>query len=93
MQRGDQLLKREDPDASQILARAFEREGVRVMLSATVTHVTRTNESEKTVHIVQGDAETTLVVDAIIVGAGFAGMRNTWRIASIFGRTSCSIVG
>ena len=72
VQRGGQLLKREDPDASQILARAFERDGVRVMLNSTVTHVTRTNENEKTAHIVQGDAETTLVVDAIIVGAGRA---------------------
>ncbi len=69
VEKAPQFLTREDPDAALILARAFEREGIRVMLDTTVEKV-ETRGGEKIVHMRNGAASETLVVEEILVGVG-----------------------
>jgi len=64
-----QFLTREDPDAAGILARTFEREGVRVKLHTTVDRV-ETRGGEKIVHLKNGAATEALGVEEILVGVG-----------------------
>ncbi len=67
----DHMLPREDPDAAAILARAFERDGVRVVTNATVKRVERDGDEKRVCADVHGE-EQMLVVDEILVGAGRA---------------------
>jgi len=69
VEQAPQFLTREDPDAALILARAFEREGIRVKLNTTVEKV-ETRGGEKIVHLKNGAASETLVVEEILVGVG-----------------------
>jgi len=66
-----QLLAREDRDAADILAEAFRRDGVVLMLNSTVKRVSKSG-NEKVVHVEVDGKEDTIVVDEILVGAGRA---------------------
>ncbi len=66
---GAQLLAREDRDAADILAEAFRRDGVTVMLRSAATRVSR-SANEKVVHVDVDGKKETIAVDEILVGAG-----------------------
>ncbi len=69
--RGSQFLSREDPDAAAILAKTFEREGIKVVLDAVVKKASVSN-NKKCVHIENKGELLTFEVDEILVGAGRA---------------------
>ncbi len=66
-----QLLPRDDPDAAGVVARALERDGVRLVLGCEVRRVT-VSDGRKVVHFAAGGAEDRVTVDAILVAAGRA---------------------
>jgi pyruvate/2-oxoglutarate dehydrogenase complex dihydrolipoamide dehydrogenase (E3) component len=66
---GPHLLNREDPDAAEIVQRAFLREGVRLVLSAKVTHVEPT-ATGKVLRFEAGSGLEQIEADEILVGAG-----------------------
>ena len=70
IQRG-RFLPREDPDASSIIARIFEREGIRVMLDSK-PKLTRKTATGKQVVIESAGEELTIEGDDILIGAGRA---------------------
>ena len=70
--RAPQLLPREDPDAAQVVADQFEREGIATWLGCELGRV-ETLGTGKRIHFVGADgAERTADVDAILVAAGRA---------------------
>jgi pyruvate/2-oxoglutarate dehydrogenase complex dihydrolipoamide dehydrogenase (E3) component len=67
------LLPREDPDAEAILQRVFEREGVRLVLDATVARVERrTGSMETQVVVTRAGVDTTIAADELLVAVGRA---------------------
>jgi len=72
LDRGPQVLGREDRDVATRLMQALARDGVRLMAGSTVSRVERGPSGEAVLHIESaGDAER-VAVDAILVGAGRA---------------------
>lgn len=70
VQRG-RFLPREDPEASALLARVFEREGIRLLLDARVAKA-RNDGGRKRVIVEIAGKEETLEGDEILIGAGRA---------------------
>ena len=66
-----QFLTREDPDAAQILARAFQRDGIDVRLNTRVKRIVNSGE-EKQVHLESNGKEFAVGTDTILVGVGRA---------------------
>jgi pyruvate/2-oxoglutarate dehydrogenase complex dihydrolipoamide dehydrogenase (E3) component len=71
IERGGQLLSREDPDAAQIVAEAFRRDGVRVLLKTEVRGVSVSPEG-KVLRLATGGKDECITVDLILIGAGRA---------------------
>jgi len=69
--RGPRLLPREDTDATAILARAFEKDGVDVKLNSTVVSVTASADGKDVRYESDGRREC-VTVDEVLVGAGRA---------------------
>jgi pyruvate/2-oxoglutarate dehydrogenase complex dihydrolipoamide dehydrogenase (E3) component len=65
----DQFLPREDRDAADILARTFEREGIRVLMGATIRNVTLERQ-EKRVEVEGEDGTEYIAVDEILAAVG-----------------------
>lgn len=65
------FLPREDPDASAIVARAFERDGIRTILGGEVKQVTHEGE-KKQVLVRQGNGTESISADQILVAVGRA---------------------
>jgi pyruvate/2-oxoglutarate dehydrogenase complex dihydrolipoamide dehydrogenase (E3) component len=65
------LLNREDADAAEIVRRAFEREGIRLLLSSEVLSA-RSDGVDKVLRVRHAGTETEVQVDEILVGAGRA---------------------
>jgi pyruvate/2-oxoglutarate dehydrogenase complex dihydrolipoamide dehydrogenase (E3) component len=63
------FLPREDPEASELLAKVFNREGIRVMLDARPVHVEKTGSIKRVTVQTAGD-EQTIETDEILIGAG-----------------------
>ncbi|MBO0748266.1 MAG: NAD(P)/FAD-dependent oxidoreductase, partial [Acidimicrobiaceae bacterium] len=76
VERSETLLGRTEPFAARMVADAFERAGVRVLLGASVSSVSRTGaEATGEGHIHGGEAQVTVgkevfAVDEIVVAAG-----------------------
>ena len=72
LERMDQLLTREDPDAARIVQASLVRDGVELVFGCQVERVTKRGE-EKVLELVFGDrSRRELVVDEILIGAGRA---------------------
>jgi mercury(II) reductase len=71
LEQSPQILVREDPDAAGIVQEALAREGVELVLGASIRKVERQGD-EKVLHVLSGDREQQIVVDEILVGAGRA---------------------
>jgi len=63
------LLDKEDRDAAEVLARSFDRDGIRCMLNAEVVKVSH-NSQGKAIHVRRPEGEETVVADEILVGFG-----------------------
>lgn len=66
-----QILTREDQDAAQIIQKQLEQEGVKILLNASTTQVSRT-ETGKELQIDTQGAVTGFIVDEILVSTGRA---------------------
>ncbi|HZW35643.1 MAG: mercuric reductase [Deltaproteobacteria bacterium] len=64
-----QFLAREDPDAAEILHRAFRADGIDVALSARILRVRR-QETGKVVRMIREGVESEWAGDEILIGAG-----------------------
>lgn len=71
VQKEPQFLPREERDAAQILAQAFEREGIQVRLNTEVTRVTLRG-GEKAALLMSEGNESAIAVDEILAGPGRA---------------------
>jgi pyruvate/2-oxoglutarate dehydrogenase complex dihydrolipoamide dehydrogenase (E3) component len=72
VERMEQFLQREDPDATEILARAMKRDGVDVRLGTSVKAI-EVAGAERIVHLEGEDGtESDLRVDRILMGVGRA---------------------
>jgi pyruvate/2-oxoglutarate dehydrogenase complex dihydrolipoamide dehydrogenase (E3) component len=69
--RNDRIMNREDPEASEIVQRAFARDGVVLHLAANTKGARRKGDA-KVLVIGCGGKEEGLVVDEILVGVGRA---------------------
>lgn len=76
IQRGRQLLRREDADVAAILQAALVRDGVDLHLDTKILQVA-TSRQEKILHLERDGAVMDVTVDAILVGVG--------RVANIAG--------
>jgi pyruvate/2-oxoglutarate dehydrogenase complex dihydrolipoamide dehydrogenase (E3) component len=65
----EQFLPREDPDAVAVLAAALARDGVDVRLGTALTRV-EASAGAKLLYLKSAAGESTLAVDAILVGVG-----------------------
>ena len=65
------ILNREDADAADIVQRAFQREGVRLVLQAEILRVQR-DGAEKVLRVRHAGGEDEVRVDEILIGAGRA---------------------
>ena len=66
-----QVLGREDPDAARIVHRAFERDGIRMVLGCKIDRV-EPGAAGKTIHFACEGSDDSVIVDEILVGAGRA---------------------
>lgn len=72
LERMDQILVREDPDAAAIVQDVMVREGVEMIFGCAIERVERRGE-ERVIHLTGPyEGERELVVDEILVGAGRA---------------------
>jgi pyruvate/2-oxoglutarate dehydrogenase complex dihydrolipoamide dehydrogenase (E3) component len=70
LQNHDQILVREDREAAEIVQRALEREGIRLVLGCDIRRAERKGD-EKVLHVRCGEGHIDqIVVDEILVGAG-----------------------
>lgn len=69
LQRGSRILKKSDPDVSDLMQRVFTEEGIHLVLEAQVQRVERRG-NEKAIDYQLGDTGHTVVVDEILVGVG-----------------------
>jgi len=65
------ILNREDADAADIVQRAFQREGVRLVLQAEILRVQR-DGADKVLRVRHAGGEDEVRVDEILIGAGRA---------------------
>jgi pyruvate/2-oxoglutarate dehydrogenase complex dihydrolipoamide dehydrogenase (E3) component len=70
VQRGGQLLEREDPDVADSLLQLMRDEGVEVFLPAVVSNVSGRCGASVTLQVCSGTTETTLEASDILVAAG-----------------------
>lgn len=72
LERMDQILTREDPDAARIVQTALVREGVEMVFECEIERI-EARGREKVVHVrCPGEGAREIVVDEILVGAGRA---------------------
>jgi pyruvate/2-oxoglutarate dehydrogenase complex dihydrolipoamide dehydrogenase (E3) component len=69
VEKAEQLLQREDPEAAEILARAIGRDGVDVRLGTTVMEIERAG-ADTTVRLKGRDGVSEVGVDRILMGVG-----------------------
>ena len=67
----DHILDREDSDAAALVQKNFTREGIQLVLNATVQRVEKT-PAGKTLHYQSAGQSGSLAVDEILIGAGRA---------------------
>ncbi len=66
---GPQILPREDRDAARIVEKAFEKDGVQLVMSCNIKKVEKTR-TQKLLHLECGSEEKVLPVDEILIGVG-----------------------
>jgi pyruvate/2-oxoglutarate dehydrogenase complex dihydrolipoamide dehydrogenase (E3) component len=64
------LLDREDPEASEIVERAFARDGIRMVMAGWVMSRVESSGSTKVLHLQNGEQEDHIVVDEVLVAVG-----------------------
>ena len=70
-QNHDQILVREDRDAAEIIERSLLRDGLRLMLGASIHRITQTEDGKLVEFTCEGQQKQ-IVVDEVLVGAGRA---------------------
>ena len=71
--KGPRLLTHDDPDAAAAVARALVRDGVEVVLEATVVRASRGADGARVLHVrAAGGAERAIAGDQLLVAAGRA---------------------
>lgn len=67
--RGSRILPREDPDVSSLLAKRFEREGIRAVFGVDIRRLQR-QSGYKVIHFDRGSGEGEVAADEILVSTG-----------------------
>ncbi len=72
LQRGPRLMDKEDPDASGIIHKVFQREGVRIVLGDLTLKRVEARDGEKLLHMKEEKTgrEEVIVVDELLVAVG-----------------------
>ncbi len=70
VQRGEQLLSREDPDVAQAVGDILRQDGIHVRLEARPTQVERTNEGLLRLQLEDPEGELTVMGSHLLVAAG-----------------------
>ncbi len=68
--RGDQVLHREDRDVAELVGKALEDDGVRLLLGSRVTAVEKGADGARRLRVSREGKEDTVEADAILVAAG-----------------------
>jgi pyruvate/2-oxoglutarate dehydrogenase complex dihydrolipoamide dehydrogenase (E3) component len=68
--RGNQLLKREDPDVSEEMTRLFRAEGIEILLETVLLSVERSCDREISIQIRNSQGERMMKASDILVAAG-----------------------
>ncbi len=71
LERGSQILSREDRDAAEIVQEAFVKEGIHLIFECQTKQI-EARDGEKIVHLECNDKVETIAVDEILVGVGRA---------------------
>ena len=71
-ERGDRVLTREDPDASAVLEKAFERDGICTMLNCENMQLSSVDDGSICVSVVRSGIKSETVVDQLLVAVGRA---------------------
>ncbi len=69
LQSRGQFLPREDPDAAAIIQRAFEKEGIQILLNARTYKMEKKN-GEKVVYYRQNGNQSSVSCDEVLIAAG-----------------------
>ncbi|MCG6155924.1 mercuric reductase [Rubinisphaera margarita] len=69
--RGDRILSKEDPEAAQVVAEQFSRDGIQLVLNSKLLKISETSEGFSITYS-QGNEEHELLVDQLLVAAGRA---------------------
>jgi pyruvate/2-oxoglutarate dehydrogenase complex dihydrolipoamide dehydrogenase (E3) component len=69
LDRGSQLLSKEDPDASEILQQVLLKEGVKLILDCQLQQVSTTAAGKTLTYTIDGKSDS-IAVDEILIGAG-----------------------
>jgi pyruvate/2-oxoglutarate dehydrogenase complex dihydrolipoamide dehydrogenase (E3) component len=69
LEAASQILGREDPDAANVVEKAFLRDGIKLLCRAKIQKV-EARQGEKIVHFQCDKREEQLAVDAILIGVG-----------------------
>lgn len=67
--KGNQLLAREDPEASSILQKTFDKEGIITLLTLRFLKIEKRN-NEKVIYIETNGEKKEIVVDEILIATG-----------------------
>ena len=70
--RSDRLLPREDPQAGDIIARQFERDGINIMLGSKDMQLSPTDDSLIRINVTREGQSTEIIVDKLLVAVGRA---------------------
>ncbi len=70
IQRGDQLLSREDPDVAEAVAQILQEDGIEVLLHAEVQHVNTSGDGRVQIKVGMSGMEQTLVGSHLLVATG-----------------------
>lgn len=71
-ERGDHILPREDKDASAIVQKQFEKDGVKLILNSKDMHLSPTNDGAIRITVTQNGETSDTIVDQLLVAVGRA---------------------
>lgn len=86
VERGERLLKKDDPELVGMLTDVLQNEGVKVVLNAEVIRVRRDLEGHRVVTFRNGDQESDLAAEAVLVTTGRQANTNGLSLGAVGAR-------
>ncbi len=82
-ERGQSILSREDADAAAVVARAFEKDGVTVLLNSDDMKLSPTDDGKIKVVVKQQGKESQTIVDELLIAVGRAPNTDNLNLAAV----------